>query len=903
MKAVKAALRTFTLIETKMLPHQAPLYKAFDALTADDLKSAEAHIDAFFAALETDPIAISYRSQTFDRQVFEPDFIGLFTKEEIDAWCVLAAIKMQRRDWQAARDETYKQIELIDQHYGFTTPSWERPESRIPRDEELANRYFRVASNLATIMSELGDHDMSERWAKISNASIADRMNPDEVWGRWVAEGTDDSEPLGLHPYAYPDWSLTKMDVDGASSLVNLFSNLPANASPYKFNTLMKVCLPTDATYDVPSKSERWRIWSLRQAIASRFQKHNVGILFGELQRKGERVILLYALNENEARRTAQPVLDAAAAELSPRLEFQRDDNWKEYSKLGGQSVVTAPLTVQAPTADQQENENDAFLREVWKQSQSLTAGWSKMYALLWVVSLVPPKSATMHKYCIDYFFELLNSLTAQEKESALWHMVWKLSSFDPAAAEQALDLTQPDTIPNQNQGTANLAAESLANSRPERALKIIDILKNEGYYLIHKAIGHIAVSLAPIEIGRGKNVIGVTKDYISGLEQQAFSKATFLAELAEIICESYPKEAHQLLLEAHNFMTLVEERNTRAQVYMSLLEAAKKAAPELLPDFCPGAIDACFELMAPSDDWMNFGGPFIAINHLSWIVPYVVLYSKPMAVEILTQATDMIAELESEEVLDLLPSLAEAACALDTNTNQEIANRLWSILESNSQLTRSPGHSFLNNQKSAITPTPAEAFVKMNDTVAAQRIASIFEICNLSPLPEHQSDLLSTFAASMSGHPELASRLIAQATEACPNCSSQHLRARAFAKVAAAMHTLGLNSDDVCAEALKNIDGIEKSEGRLEAILDAAAENGDKYPEFAHQLLEKAVPIIEEVNDLIWIERIHGLPRIQASKLFFSLLSKRTNDRKLTEYLSTLARSFADDQRVHSGK
>lgn len=116
-------------------------------------------------------------------------------------------------------------------------------------------------------------------------------------------------------------------------------------------------------------------------------------------------------------------------------------------------------------------------------------------------------------------------------------------------------------------------------------------------------------------------------------------------------------------------------------------------------------------------------------------------------------------------------------------------------------------------------------------------------------------------------------------------------------------MHTLGLNSDDVCAEALKNIDGIEKSEGRLEAILDAAAENGDKYPEFAHQLLEKAVPIIEEVNDLIWIERIHGLPRIQASKLFFSLLSKLTNDRKLTEYLSTLARSFADDQRVHSGK
>ena len=51
------------------------------------------------------------------------------------------------------------------------------PESRIPRDQELADRYLRVASNLATIMSELDDLEMSDTtrlWA-ISPIALARR--------------------------------------------------------------------------------------------------------------------------------------------------------------------------------------------------------------------------------------------------------------------------------------------------------------------------------------------------------------------------------------------------------------------------------------------------------------------------------------------------------------------------------------------------------------------------------------------------------------------------------------------------------------------------------------------------------------------------------------------------------
>ncbi|MBS1955148.1 MAG: DUF695 domain-containing protein [Cyanobacteria bacterium SZAS-4] len=880
-----------------MLPHQSPLYQAFDAITSGDFKSAEKHIDSFFAALETDSIALDYRRQTFDRQVFEPDFIGIFTKEEIDAWCVLSVAKMQQGNFQGARDDCFKQIELIDQHYGFSTPSWERPELRIPRDQELADRYLRVASNLATIMSELNDPDMSARWSKVSNATATDALNPDEVWGRWIAEGPDDLEPIGLHPYEFPNWSLDKLDLEGTSWLVSLCSELPDDASPREFSTLVKVCISTDANYDVPAKSVRWRIWSLRQAIAARFRKHNVGILFGELQRREERVLLYYAKGEKEARQIIEPVV-SAAADLAPRLEIQSDANWQEYSKLGGASTNIAPLTVQAPNISEQEDENDKFLQESWSQCDSLTSVWSKMYSLLWVVDLVAPKSATMQKYCVDYFFELLISLTAQERDSALWHMVWKLPSFDPAAAVRALDMIQLDTIPNEHQCTANFAAEALADFAPDRALKIVEVLRNEGYSLIHKAVGKIAMKIARTDAQRGRNIIAKAREHILGTEGQVFSKITYLTELADAVCDVYPDEARQLLVEAHSGMSQIEHRTTRVQVYMALLETTKKAAPNLLPNFCPGAIDTAFELMAPSDDWMDFGGPILSINYLGWIVPYVVLYNKSTALELLTQATDLVSEFENEDVLDLLPSLAEAACTLDEQTNQELANRLWTMLEMRAQAAKTPGRTFIDNRQSVGKVTPAEAFVKMNQAVAVQRMSSILSICDAAPLPEQQADLLSTFAASMPSQPEFATRLITKATDLCRSCPAAYLRAKAFAQIAAATHSLGMNTANICAETITNIDSIEVPKTRFEAILDASKECSENYPEFASQLLEKAVAIVHEVQNPDLIERLYGLPSIQSSKLFFALLKYRKNDRKLSEYVSRFAGSYKAGKR-----
>lgn len=882
-----------------MLPHQAPLYNAFDALDCNDLRLAEAEIERFFAALESDGIALECRRQHFDRQVFEADFVSTLIKEEIDAWWVLSAVKTQRCDWQGARADCYRQIELIDRHYGFDTPSWQRPETRIPRDQELADRYFRLAFQLTTICSKLGEDGMSERWSKISSSGLAlsDRVNADEVWGRWIAEEGDDPEPVGLDSYHFPEWSIAQVEVDGTQWLANIYSMLPREASPRKYRTLVTVRVPTDPSCEVPAKAVRWRIWSLRQAIALRFKRWHVGIFFGELQRRGERVLLYYATDEEEVRLVTEAPLKAAE-ELSPRLEMRQDDSWNEYSSWSGSSIIAYEATAEVPGPTPQEHENDAFLREVWKQCQSISSVWSKMYALLWVVNLVPPRSAIMQKFFVDYFFGLIKLLSAQETDFALWHMVWKLPVFDAQAALRALDMIQLNCIADEDQCTANFAAEALADFAPERALAIVESLKKLGYTLIHKPAGKVAVSISRTDRGRGLALIEATRQYILDNCKQSFGRVSYLIDLADEIYESFAEAARALLLEANDMIAGIDERSTRAQVYLAILGVAKRAAPDLLPAICPGALKSAFALTAPPKHWMDFTGPSIAIEHICWVVPYVVLYNKVVALEVLAQATDMVLELDTVEQLEKLPSLAKAAAGLGVEMNLEFASRLWTILEKNSQEATSPGRSFMDTRRLPGNPGPVEAFVKMNSPLAAERIEAILAICAMPSLPEQQVDLLSSFAASMPDQMDCARRLIARAAGTCRNCSSAFLRASALARVAAVMHGLGLDANDICHEAIGTLESIASPQTRMGALLDAARQCCQEYPEFASHLLEIALATARQLEDLpdTLVGQLDGLPRHHSSKLFFELLQRRKDDRRLTEQLSRFAASFANE-------
>lgn len=882
-----------------MLPYEAPLYNAFDALASNDLELAESEIVRFFAALESDPMAVNCRQQHINRQMFEADFLSILIKEEIDAWYVLSAVHIERQDWKRARDACYRQIELIDQHYGFSTPSWECPESRIPCHQELAELYTRLASHLTTICTNLGDVEMSARWAKIMSCAATDRINPDEVWGRWIAEEGDFPEPIGISIFEFSDWTINPTEVDGKIWLVNLYSMLTQRASPRDFSTLVSVHVQTDPTCDMPSKEARWRIWSLRQAIASRLVRNGLGIRFGELQNSEERVLLFYAASEEGVLAVTESVL-AAASDLAPRLEMRTDESWKEYSKWSGVSILVGSPTAVHLAADPEEHENDAFLREVWSQCQSLTNVWSKMYGLLWVADLVPPKSEATRKYCVDFFFELLNYLSGSEKEFALWHMVWKLPSVDPEAAVRALDMIQLNELVEANFCTANFAAEALAECAYDRALNIVNVLRQRNYSLIHKAAGKVAVSMAGADPKRSLEVIEATHEFIRHSNEQPYSKVRYLTELSCAVRATFPEAARDLLIDAIAIMPTVDERSTRAQMYQSLLASARAVAPDLLPKVCRDAVESAFALMKPSQHWMDFAGPTMAVNYICWFVPYVAHFNKSMALEILTEALDIVVELNDEEQSEALPSLAEAASTIGAEMNETLVVRLWKILEDLSQKNRAGVlRSFYLNRCLPGKPTPAEAFVEMNPPLAAQKIVSIEAICELAVLPEVQVDLLASFAKSMFEFDQtLADYLICRAGTLCQNCSSPFLIAIAYSRVVAVMRSIGLDPDGPYWLAIEAFDSIESPRTRIEALIESAKQCAEDYPEFADHLLERALAVAVEVREVTWssdlIEDLYGLKGKHASALFLKLIECRENDSRLTEQLSRFAAGLA---------
>ena len=220
------------------LPHQVPLFKALDAVESRDFDTAEKEVIQFFSALENDPIAIDCRRQHFDRQVFEADFLSILTKEEIDAWGILVTIKLSRDDLEGARADCYRMIELIDQYYGFDTPSWDSPEARIPINPELMSRYFQIAGYLTEIYDAQGDHEMSKRWANVRKTAVSDIQHPDEVWGRWISDESP-AGSVGITIYELSDWQIEKRTVDGKEWLVNVYRSLSERVSPLEMNWLV----------------------------------------------------------------------------------------------------------------------------------------------------------------------------------------------------------------------------------------------------------------------------------------------------------------------------------------------------------------------------------------------------------------------------------------------------------------------------------------------------------------------------------------------------------------------------------------------------------------------------------------------------------------------------------------
>ncbi len=889
------------------LPHQVPLFRALDAVESRDFDTAEKEVNHFFAALESDPIALDCRRQHSYRQVFEADFLSILTKEEIDAWGILATIKLSRDDLEGARADCYRMIELIDQYYGFDTPSWESPEARIPINPELMSRYFQIAGYLTEIYDAQNDLEMSQRWANVRKTAVSDIQHPDEVWGRWISD-ENPAGPVGITIYELSDWQIEKREVEGREWLVNIYRSLSERVSPLEMNWLVAVHIPTDDKAEVPSKSMRWKIWSLRLAIASRFHRAGAGAYFGELQTRGERILLYYASGDEDARAALGRILEDAS-ELKPRLEIRHDEGWREYSKWGNSAViVTSPSVVAMPEPCDDEHENDKLLRGIWSASESIHDAMSRLYALVNDCAKVPPQSPEFKRFCIEYLFGLKDKLKDKDRTRALVHLMWYLPKIDGDAAVRAFNELWVEPYPTEDDTTLNLAACEFADVAPLKALEITTYLKSRNYPIVHTALAKVAQKLAEED---PKAAMEIAQDARKGIIEsgdQEFGKANFLMELAGDIAQLSPQFARELLIESEAYLQDIEMTDAKDQTYMSLLSLAKKHAPDKLPEFCKRAVENSIRLEEndPNDFW-GFGGPQRALLSQTILVPYVVTYDRSEALELLTRAFNLLKEMDEDAFGRILhlSNIAEAAASLDHDDNKFLAEELWDELLKNMENINAQDSYYLSQRMETGADSPIIPFVVMNPRVADDRFTSVIKVCLSATLPERVVTLMCTFAVVFNNDfPRRSRELIALASEQATKCSSEQLCVKACMQVVATMDKVGLQSDNEFEHVLDMIRKNQSESMKFHLLLECAALLSSSSPAKCATLLEDATETFEsneiELGDAL--ELIKQLPARQCSKLLFMVLDKHKNETQRRSALSWLSNQFgkesADDLR-----
>lgn len=883
------------------LPHQVPLLKALDAVDSRDFDTAEKEVNHFFAALENDPIAIDCRKQHFDRQVFEADFLSILTKEEIDAWGILATIKLSRDDLEGARADCYRMIELIDQYYGFDTPSWDSPEARIPINPELMSRYFQIASYLTEIYDGQNDHEMSKRWANVRKTAVSDIQHPDEVWGRWISD-VNPTGPVGITIYELSDWQIEKRTVDGKEWLVNVYRSLSERVSPLEMNWLVAVHIPTDERADVPSKAMRWKIWSLRLAIASRFHRAGVGAYFGELQTRGERVLLYYASGDEDARAALGRILEDAS-ELNPKLEIRHDEGWREYSKWGNSAViVTSPTAVAMPEPRDDEHENDKLLRGIWSACESIHDAMSRLYALVSDCAKVPPQSPEFKRFCIEYLFGLKDRLTNKDRTQALVHLMWHLPKIDPDAAIRAFDELWVEPYPTEDDTTLNLAACDFAEVAPLKALEIANHLKSRNYSIVHTALAKVAQKLAESDPKRAMEIAqDARKGIIEGSDQD-FGKASFLMELAGDVAHLSPDFARELLIESEAYIHDIDMPDAKDQAYMSLLHLVKMHAADKMPEFCKRAVENSISLEEddPNDFW-GFGGPRRALLSQTMLVPYVATYDKEEALSLLKRAFNLLTEIDEDAFGRILhlSNIAEAAATLDHSANKSLAEDVWSELTKSMETVSAQDSYYLSQRLEAGANSPIIPFVRMNPSVANDRFTSVIKVCNSATLPERVVTLMCTFAIVFNEEfPRRTKELIALASERAPECSSEQLCVKSSMQVVATMDKVGLLSDNEFEHVLDMIRKNPSQSTKFHLLLECAALLSSSSPAKCAILLDDATKIFEsndiELGDAI--ELIKQLPARQCSRLLFMILDKHKNESQRRAALSWLSNQFGKE-------
>lgn len=852
------------------LPFQRPLLAAVSQLENHDYDGAAQSVDAFFRGLDTDSIAKDIRHQHAERQVFEADFLSTLTPQEIDAWQILALCRLNRGTLEDARDACYKQLELIDEFYGYATPSWKHIETRIPMHEELAPRYAAVADLLAEICTRLKDAETARRWHNVSQSAIADRHQPDQVWERWLSDGNVVAGSRDW--FDLINWPIITVTVDGVTHLVQLNRNLASEASPRDCPLLMTVTIATDPRSIVPSKPVRWRIWSMRQALNAAISRSRVGVFAGESQAPGLRTLYYYLADVDESAQAIDPILNAAASELEVQLDLQEDPTWQQYLKLGGGPIIVEePESVSLPPANTHEHLQDRLFRAAWKIGMSANEAWGRFYSLVWLMAELPPSMPVLRNYCVQYLIDLANRMPGSQRSRALVYLIWKLPKVDKDAAIRVFDQAQRDGFPTGDEFNCdlNLAAEAFAVVDPERASMICELLN--GYELGWRSWLEVAKATAPKNERRARALIErVTKQLRDvQLAQDNYFAARDFAALAEQLPEELSDLVPDLLQEAESFADRIESNAYKNDMYLELSRLAKKFSHPRLESLCNKSMVAARERAkhAPSEfSFMDRLGPYETSKALAETAVMVASYHRQIALELLKEALQYA--LKPGDDWDQFETLTALASAVRRGeiVNPAFVNQLWDAFCQSAPNVVNLADPYIYASQVTLRKGLREAiedFVTLDGVVACARFHDIKSVCDSAQLPELRIKLLCNFARHLGTYnKDHAQELLGTAESIVPQCSSTYLRAISFGQILTAAAACKF---DTTAYKNQLFEEFPKVPGdiRYAAVLEVSNLISSADQECARQLLEALDSMSSDVtiDGLLAIARLNEMP------------------------------------------
>ncbi|MBY0548278.1 MAG: DUF695 domain-containing protein [Candidatus Obscuribacterales bacterium] len=807
-----------------MHSYQQSLFDAFEKLRTGDYSTANSQARQFLTVLQTDLTVQKIRDQHEMRQLFEADFLSVLTTDELDAWSVITHCEQKNGDGAAAEQGALTQLRLIDEFYGFESPSYLCPEVRTPQHHQLA-KFFGLAGNvMATILANRNEDEKARRWLNATKATAPDQESADQVWLSWVSGANAPSVPRT----DWADWTRVSAIIDGKATVTQLYKSLSKHISPVHHKWLLTVMFETIPTTGLtPAKSTRWKMWGVRQAIWSRLACENAGMLALESQQHSCRRMYFYVNNPDMAETIVQEVLQSA--NLPADYTVEDDLGWNTYTNHGGSLVlIDRPDETEIPKAN---TDRDTILRRTWLLSTSrIHDAWERFYSLLSILNRVQPESEPLREYCVNQLFDLVKQLG--EKRLLGWaHMVKLLPVVDKQSAIHAFgELWSYRPFEKNDFPLLCSAAEELAIADPSLAAKLLDEMGD--YELVPKARARIA-----------KEMTLATHDKQIILDElNARLRVCSPTQRVELVIDMLNSTQRlpanvvkNLLIESLAAARLIDSRMHRLDALRKLANEAARSAPDLIPEICEEATQTCIALeLTENTDWMDPGGAKLAASGYASTARIAATCNRTQAVTLLVQAMK-VASGSWENVTEIASVIAE--CGLRDE------------------------------------PQLQTAFAKLIVSCEIEKA-----------LPEYRVALCCRLCTALSNDPAFGGpAMLELAEDSVSKCSSAYLRSIAAAQLSSTRRLLQMDYRSSYSAMLTSFDQIAAPRTRAEALLESAECFQNVDAALVQQIFDNFKNLVSgdasSVGDLL-LKGNSKLPRLMSAALILDQLEMRSDEK-----------------------